>query len=91
MRVASDSPDSRKRRLDFRSMSVSGLDDISLVVPTYNRGTALRANLDSMLAMRDIVEIVVVNDGSTDDTVRVCKEFQNERLQIGRASCRERV
>jgi GT2 family glycosyltransferase len=63
-------------------MSASRLDDISLVVPTYNRGTALRANLDSMLAMRDIVEILVVNDGSTDDTVRVCKEFQNERLRV---------
>jgi GT2 family glycosyltransferase len=63
-------------------MSAPGHDDISLVVPTYNRGTALRANLDSMLAMRDIVEIVVVDDGSTDDTVRVCEELQDERLRV---------
>ena len=57
-------------------------DDISLVVPTYNRATALRANLDSMLAMHDIAEIVIVDDGSTDDTLRACEEIQDERLRV---------
>jgi glycosyltransferase involved in cell wall biosynthesis len=57
-------------------------NDISLVVPTYNRATALRANLDSMLAMRDIAEIVIVDDGSTDDTLRACEELQDGRLRV---------
>jgi glycosyltransferase involved in cell wall biosynthesis len=63
-------------------MDAHGPNDISLVVPTYNRATALRANLDSMLAMRDIAEIVIVDDGSTDDTLRACEEFQDERLRV---------
>lgn len=63
-------------------MSSSEHDGISLVVPTYNRVAALRANLDSMLAMRDITEIVIVNDGSTDDTLRACGEIRDERLRV---------
>jgi glycosyltransferase involved in cell wall biosynthesis len=63
-------------------MDTHGPNDISLVVPTYNRATALRANLDSMLAMRDITEIVIVDDGSTDDTLRACEELQDERLRV---------
>lgn len=57
-------------------------NDISLLVPTYNRAAALRANLDSMLAMRDIAEILIVDDGSTDDTLKACEEFQDGRLRV---------
>jgi glycosyltransferase involved in cell wall biosynthesis len=59
-------------------------DDITLVVPTYNRAAALQTNLPSMLAMRDIAEVVVVDDGSTDDTRRVCEQFVDERLKVVR-------
>ncbi len=63
-------------------VSVQGGNDISLVVPTYNRAGALRANLDSMLAMHDIAELVIVDDGCTDDTVAVCEQFHDERLRV---------
>jgi glycosyltransferase involved in cell wall biosynthesis len=65
-------------------MGASEPNDISLLVPTYNRAGALRTNLDSMLAMRDIAEIVIVDDGSTDDTLKVCEEFQDGRLRVVR-------
>ena len=55
---------------------------ISLVLPSYNRAAALRTNLDSMLAMRDIAEVVIVDDGSTDDTVKACEEFHSDRLRV---------
>lgn len=63
-------------------MAVGERDDITLVVPTYNRAAALRLNLPSMLAMRDIAEVIVVDDGSTDDTPAVCEQFVDERLTI---------
>ena len=65
-------------------MGASEPNDISLLVPTYNRAGALRTNLDSMLAMRDIAEIVIVDDGSTDDTLKACEEFQDGRLRVVR-------
>jgi GT2 family glycosyltransferase len=63
-------------------MATPEQNDISLVLPSYNRAAALRANLDSMLAMRDISEVIVVDDGSTDDTVKACGEFKDSRLRV---------
>jgi len=58
------------------------LDAVSLVIPTYNRADALRANLVNLLAVRDVAEVIVVNDGSTDDTLGVCGEFASPRLRV---------
>ncbi|GIF15706.1 glycosyltransferase [Actinoplanes teichomyceticus] len=53
--------------------------DLSVVIPTYNRSRHLRATLDHLVRQhmsRDRFEIVVVDDGSTDDTFDVCHAFQ---------------
>jgi len=57
-------------------------DDIYLVLPTFNRADALRANLGSLLAVEDIAGIIIVDDGSSDDTLRACAEFAGERLRV---------
>ena len=59
---------------------------VSVIIPSYNTAHLIAACLDSVFAQtfRDF-EAIVVNDGSPDtaDLEKV--------LQIGRASCRERV
>ncbi len=35
-----------------------------------------------MLALDGLCEVIVVNDGSTDDTVEVCAQFDDERLRL---------
>jgi GT2 family glycosyltransferase len=55
---------------------------ISLVLPTYNRAQALRANLGVMLTLRDVAEVIVVDDGSTDETLEVCKQLSEQRLRV---------
>ncbi|MDZ7763102.1 MAG: glycosyltransferase family 2 protein [Melioribacteraceae bacterium] len=49
---------------------------ISIIVPVFNEGKLLRSSIDSLL---DIdypnYEIIVVNDGSTDDTSQVAEEL----------------
>ena len=57
-------------------MYVEGL--VSIVIPVYNAEDYLRRCLDSILeqSYRDI-EIILVNDGSKDDSSEVCKYYQN--------------
>ncbi len=52
---------------------------VSIIVPTYNQGEFLAACLDS-LWFQDWpnLEIVIVNDGSTDDTEQVIEDYQRE-------------
>ncbi len=56
--------------------------EISVVLPTYNRAPALRANLSFVLELVDVLEIVVVVDGSTDDTRAVLQGSRDERLRV---------
>jgi glycosyltransferase involved in cell wall biosynthesis len=48
----------------------------SLVIPTFNRAPILKRTLDHLLALPGIAacEIIVVNDGSTDETASVLEQ-----------------
>jgi len=48
---------------------------LSLVIATFNHGRYLGAALDSVLAQTRPTEIIVVDDGSTDDTPAVLARF----------------
>ncbi len=55
---------------------------ISVVLPTYNRLPALRANFGSLLALADIGEIVAVVDGSTDGSAAWLREQADGRIRV---------
>ena len=55
---------------------------ITGVLPSYNRGAALRVTLPTLLRLRGLTEIVAVDDGSTDDTRAVLESFAGERLRV---------
>ena len=49
---------------------------ISVVIPTYQRANLLGETIESVLAQsHPAAEVIVVIDGSTDDTERVCAQF----------------
>ena len=58
---------------------------VSVIIPVYNAGDFLRPALDSVIAqtLREI-EIICVDDGSTDGSLDVLKEYQkaDERIRI---------
>jgi glycosyltransferase involved in cell wall biosynthesis len=56
---------------------------ISIIVPVYNTSSYLARCLDSLLnqTIKDI-EIIAVNDGSTDNSLSILKEYQNNYPSI---------
>ena len=55
---------------------------LSVLMPVYNGAATIGPALDSLVAQdypADRYEVIVVNDGSTDDTARVVAERQNLR------------
>ena len=50
--------------------------DVSIVVPIFNVETYLRKCLDSLYAQADdTMEVILVNDGSTDRSPIICEEY----------------
>jgi len=58
---------------------------VSIIIPTYNVETYLKECLDSVAnqTLRDI-EIICVNDGSTDDSLSILEDYQrkDDRIKI---------
>ncbi len=68
---------------------------ISVIIPSYNSASVIGAALDSVVAqVRMPDEIIVVDDGSDDDTASVCGRFSEVRYvrqeNAGASSARNR-
>ena len=58
---------------------------ITFAVPCYNSQDYMRRCVDSLLAGGRDVEIILINDGSSDDTGRIADEYQLRYPDIVRA------
>ena len=62
-------------------MAQKNQPDISVIIPTYNRAHILPRALDSVLAQTQLpIEIIVVNDGSTDGTKSVLSNYPGLKI-----------
>lgn len=63
---------------------------ISVVIPTYNRATTLLAAAQSVLRQtyKDL-ELIIVDDGSTDNTASVVESLQDERVRYISLECNQ--
>ncbi|MCB0096946.1 MAG: glycosyltransferase [Caldilineaceae bacterium] len=56
--------------------------DFSIIVPAYNQARYLGATIESVLIQEyERFELLVVDDGSTDNTQRIAKSFVDHRLR----------
>ena len=56
---------------------------ISFVVPVYNASKYLKECINSIVAQSfDDIEIIAVNDGSTDDSLEILRAFSDKRIKI---------
>ena len=61
------------------------MEKISVIVPIYNAGEYLRPCLDSIVNQSySNLEIILINDGSTDTSAAVCEEYlhRDSRIRI---------
>lgn len=73
------------QRLDGVFMIAEKTEDplISVIVPVYNVETYLPKCLDSILSQTyDNMEIIVVDDGSTDTSGKICDNYANKDSRI---------
>lgn len=55
---------------------------VSVIIPSYNRAGSIRAAVESVLKQSYAdLELIVVDDGSTDDTEAVLKGIDDDRLR----------
>ena len=59
---------------------------LSVIIPVYNKESYIKACLDSIFQAvsndKNLVEIVIVNDGSTDKSGAICEEYAAEHANI---------
>lgn len=52
---------------------------LSIIVPLYNAEKFIRRCIESVLAQDcEQIELIIVNDGSTDDSEKICREYLND-------------
>lgn len=56
--------------------------DISVIIPAYNAETTIGRCLDSVICQKPSIEIIVVDDCSTDATAQICQQYENTHDNI---------
>ncbi|MEM6518754.1 MAG: glycosyltransferase [Cyanobacteria bacterium P01_C01_bin.70] len=56
---------------------------VSIVIPCYNAEKTIAATINSVLSQTFAdLELIVINDGSTDETLNVIDQIDDDRLQV---------
>ncbi|WP_083919196.1 glycosyltransferase family 2 protein [Methylosinus sp. LW4] len=59
------------------------MTEVSIILPTYNRGLYIRRAIDSVLSQTfQDFELIVVDDCSTDDTCNILSEYSDKRMRV---------
>ncbi len=69
----------------MKQQSIVSNPMVSVIVPTYKREKTLKTCIDSILSSEyENLEIIIVNDGSTDGTYNLCQNFaiKDSRIHV---------
>lgn len=58
------------------------MESVSCIIPAYNEGTRIASVLSAVVGHPLLEEIIVVDDGSTDETQAVANRFSNVRVLV---------
>jgi glycosyltransferase involved in cell wall biosynthesis len=63
-------------------LQVGATTSVSVIIPAKNAAAFVRETVASALAQGDVGEVIVVDDGSTDDTVAIVRAMRDPRLRV---------
>ncbi len=55
---------------------------MTAVIPCYNSAAYMNHAIDTLLSGGEEIEILIVNDGSTDDTQKIAEEYQAKHPSV---------
>ena len=55
---------------------------LSIIIPAYNEENKIKDTLNSIKDIKEINEIIVVDDGSSDNTSKLAKEVESEKITV---------
>lgn len=56
--------------------------DISVIIPVYNAEKTLGRCIDSVLRQKPRLEVILIDDCSTDGTLEACREYQSRYSNV---------
>ncbi len=77
----------RIERGEFEAMLASGASRVSVIITAYNEERDLTAKLENTLALdypRELLEIIVASDASSDRTYEIVREFSSRGVRLHR-------
>ena len=72
-----------KQKNIFKNSNVDESVDLSIIMPAYNVEKYIKQCIESVInqSTKFIYELIIVNDGSTDDTEKIIKSFNCENIK----------
>ncbi len=64
---------------------IASLDLISVIIPVYNAESKIKRCIDSVVSQTyTCLQIILIDDGSTDDSLKICKDYEqvDERIIV---------
>ena len=72
---------STQHKEDVTVITAGNIPEVSVIIPTYNRSHCIGSAIDSILAQnRSDIEIIVIDDGSTDAAQEVLENYINRGI-----------
>jgi cellulose synthase/poly-beta-1,6-N-acetylglucosamine synthase-like glycosyltransferase len=72
-----------RKELFNHNISKENLPTVSILIPAYNEEKTIAGTINSVLNLdypKDKIEIIVLNDGSTDNTEKIAKSFKGIKV-----------
>lgn len=55
---------------------------ISIIIPAYNEAGKIKDTLENVIGIKEINEVVVVDDGSSDDTAKIASSVKSDKIKV---------